>query len=434
MRKNYILDANILIHDPYSIFNFADNTVIIPVGVISELDRFKKEFTDRGYNARTVVRLLDGLRHGETSLAEGVPLENGGRLQVYCEPEQVFHNGNGSADIEILRVASAVKKRETDTPVIIVTKDINLRIRADATGLRAEDYETDHVRLQEVTDENGELTLTNDQMAAFRESGRIAVPRGGLRANEYVLLRPPNGDRSTALARVDGEAQELVSLREAPDGLWGIRPRNKEQYYAFDALLDDSINLVTMMGKAGTGKTLLALAAAMHLAFKRKLYRGVLVCRPVVPVGRDLGFLPGDIGQKLEPWMKPVLDTVDFLLDAGGAMKGHQDGASLVRSGLIEVQPLTYIRGRNIAKRFVLIDEAQNLTPLEVKTVITRMGQAAKIVLTGDPWQIDNPYVDRNSNGFTFLINRFRTESLAAHIELRKGERSTLAELAANLL
>ena len=433
MRKNYILDANILIHDPYSIFNFADNTVIIPVGVISELDRFKKEPTDRGYNARAVVRLLDGLRQ-DRSLAAGVPLDSGGSLRVFCEPDQVLSGSTAPADIEILRVARTIKDAEPATPVIIVTKDINLRIRADAAGLRAEDYETDHVLLNDVAANDGEIVVTSDQMDEFRRAGRLAVPDSSLGSNEYVLLKLPDGDRGTALARVDVDGKELVALREVESGLWGIRPRNKEQYFAIDALLDERISLVSLMGKAGTGKTLLAIAAAMHLAFKRKLYRGILVCRPIVPVGRDLGYLPGDIGSKLEPWMKPVMDTVDFLLDAGGEMKGHADGASLMRAGLIEIQPLTYIRGRSIARRLVVIDEAQNLTPLEVKTVITRMGQAAKVVLTGDPWQIDNPYVDRNSNGFIYLINRFRGEPIAARVELRKGERSRLAELAANLL
>lgn len=432
MQKNYILDANILIHDPYSIFNFADNTVIIPVGVISELDRFKKEVTDRGYNARTIVRLLDGLRE-QRSLAQGVPLKSGGCLRVFCEADQVFHDSKEPADIEILRVAKAISQAEPGTPVIIITKDINLRIRADAAGLKAEDYETDHVLLPAVNGD-GEVTIPKESIEEFRRDGRMPVPKADMPPNAYVLLRPPNGDRTTALARVDTDGKEIIALRQVEDDLWGIRPRNKEQYYAIDALLDDRLSLVSLMGKAGTGKTLLALAAGMHLAFRRKLYRGILVCRPVVPVGRDLGFLPGDIGSKLEPWMKPIVDTIDFLLDAGGAMKGHNDGASLLRAGVIEIQPLTYIRGRSIAKRFVVIDEAQNLTPLEVKTVITRMGADTKVVLTGDPWQIDNPYVDRNSNGFTFLVNRFRSEGLAAYVELKKGERSALAELAANLL
>ena len=433
MRKNYILDANILIHDPYSILHFADNTVIIPVGVLTELDRFKKEPTDRGYSARAVVRLLDGLRNGQ-SLATGVPLESGGRLRVYCEPERVLVGPDGPADIELLRVAQIIKRTEPGVPVIIVTKDINLRIRADAAGLRAEDYESDHVQLTDVAAADRELSITPEQLQEFRQTRRLALPVPELRANQYVMLRAEGVERGTVLARVNVDGQYLIALHEPANGLWGVKPRNKEQYFAIDALLDERLHLVSLLGKAGTGKTLLALAAALHQTFKHKAYRGILVCRPIVPVGRDIGYLPGDIGSKLAPWMKPITDTVEYLLDSGGAVKGHSDCAGLMRGGLIEIQPLTYIRGRNIAKRFVVIDEAQNLTPLEIKTVITRMGQAAKIVLTGDPWQIDNPYVDRNSNGFTYLINRFSGQELAAHIELRKGERSSLAELAANLL
>ncbi len=433
MRKNYILDANILIHDPNSIFHFADNTVIIPVAVISEIDRFKKEMTDRGYNARAVVRLLDSLRNGQ-SLAGGVTLQSGGLLKVYCEPDQLFTGGHPNGDVEILRVAQTIQRDEPDTPVIIVTKDMNLRIRADAVGLRAEDYESDRVLLSDLYTGQLELTVPPEQIVEFRSSGRTSLSDSSIYPNEYVLLRPTDGSRSTALARVDTDGKTLIALREQAHGLWGVRPRNKEQYFAIDALLDERIQLVTLMGKAGTGKTLLALAAAMHLTLAEKHYRGVLVCRPIFPLGRDLGYLPGDIGQKLDPWMKPIVDTIDFLLDTGGPMKSHADSVSLLRSGLIEIQPLTYIRGRSISNRFVVIDEAQNLTPLEVKTVITRVGQDAKIVLTGDPYQIDNPYVDGNSNGFTYLVNRFRSQSIAAHVELHKGERSPLAELAANLL
>lgn len=434
MRKNYILDANILIHDPQSIFHFTDNTVIIPVGVIAELDRFKKERSDRGHAARAIVRQLDALR-GEHSLARGVALESGGRLIVYCEPERVFDQSNGHADLELLRVARQVKLAEPDVPVILVTKDINLRIRADAAGIRAEDYESDRVQLSELYSGQVDVAVASEQLAEFREKGRLQLAGPTLLPNEYVLLRTGEGSRGSALGRAGAdEPQCVTSLRAADETLWGLRPRNKEQYYAIDALMDDEIKLVTLMGKAGTGKTLLALAAAMHQTLKRKRYRGVLVCRPIVPVGRDIGYLPGDVEAKLDPWMKPVVDTIEFLLESGGSMKGHNDTDALIQAGLIEIQPLTYIRGRSIANRFVLIDEAQNLTPLEVKTVITRMGQAAKVVLTGDPYQIDNPYVDESSNGFTFLVNRFRSEKIAAHVELHKGERSPLAELAANLL
>ncbi len=434
MRKNYILDANILLHDPQSLFQFADNTVIVPVGVIGEIDRFKKERTDRGFNARRVVRLLDELRQ-RGRLAEGIDLDNGGRLVVYCEPDRLLAGNNGDGDAEILRVAQAVQRRDPRTPVIIVTKDINLRIRADAAGLRAEDYESDRTQLSELYSGQTACELTPGQMRAFCQTGALELPeRLAVAPNEYLLLRCPEGRPRSVLARVDVDGGRIIPLRQTSQPLWGIRPRNKEQYFALDALLDDRIKLVTLMGKAGTGKTLLALAAALELALRRRRYKGVLVARPIFPMGRDLGYLPGDVGQKLEPWTKPIVDTVEFLIDAGGAVRGHHDCEGLIRAGLIEIQPLTYIRGRSISSRFVLIDEAQNLTPLEVKTVITRMGQAAKIVLTGDPYQIDNPYVDSASNGFAYLVNRFRTQAVAAHIELHKGERSPLAELAANLL
>ncbi len=433
MRKNYILDANILIHDPQSVLHFADNTVIIPVGVLTEIDRFKKEMSDRGFNARAVVRLLDSLR-GERSLADGVDLHTGGRLRVYCEPDRLLSGENGHADIEILRVAKRIQQAETGTPVVIVTKDINLRIRADAAGLRAEDYESDRVPLAALRPASAELAIASDEFNRFREGGRLALHDAALGPNEYVMLRESDGGKATALARVDTDASTLISLRQPEKHLWGLKPRNREQYFAIDALLDERIQLVTLMGKAGTGKTVLAMAAALHHTLRLKRFKAALIARPVVPMGRDLGFLPGDIHRKMDPWMKPVVDTVEFLLDIGGAASGHREAETLMRSGIIEIQPLTYIRGRSIANRFVVIDESQNLTPLEVKTVITRVGQDAKIVFTGDPYQIDNPYVDAGSNGFTYVVNRFRRQPIAAHVELRKGERSALAELAANLL
>jgi len=433
MRKNYILDANVLIHDPTSIFQFADNTVIIPVGVITEIDRFKKEVSDRGYNARAIARLLDGLRD-DRSLSSGVPLKSGGMLMVHCDPEHPFGSGNGHADVEILRVAQATRERDPGTPVVIVTKDINLRIRADAAGLRAEDYESDRVKLSDLYTGQFELEVSTDELAAFRQTGELPLTSGKYSPNEYTLLRCGEGSGSTSLARVDADGKSLIRLREPKDSLCGIRPRNKEQYFAIDALLDERIQLVTLMGKAGTGKTLLAVAAGMQLATRQRRYRHMLVCRPIFPLGRDLGYLPGTMGQKLDPWMKPISDTVEFLLDTGGPIHGLNDCPALIGSGAIEIQPLAYIRGRSISNRFFVLDEAQNLTPREVKTVITRMGQGTKVVLTGDPYQIDNPYVDANSNGFTYLVNRFRAESIAAHVELLKGERSSLAELAANLL
>lgn len=434
MRKNYILDSNVLLHDPHSIFHFVDNTVIIPVAVITEIDKFKKERSDRGANARAVVRLLDGLR-SEQNLAEGVPLEHGGQLRVFCEPDRVLASSNGNADLEILRVAREIQRANEETPVVIVTKDINLRIRADALGLKAEDYESDRIPIAEIYTGHAERDVSPAAVESFKETGELPDfdPRG-LSPNEYLLLKADNGTRRSALARWDAEHNRVVALKETLEGLCSVKPRNKEQYFAVDALLNDEIRLVTLMGKAGTGKTLLAIAAALHLGVEKRRFRGVVACRPIFPLGRDIGYLPGDLQQKLDPWMKPVADTVEYLLDAGGPLRRWNSVEGLIDTGMLEIQPLTYIRGRSIANRFVVIDEAQNLTPLEVKTVITRIGQDAKIVLTGDPDQIDNPYIDASSNGFTFLIDRFRDQPIAAHIEMRKGERSVLAELAANLL
>ncbi|MGD2109574.1 MAG: PhoH family protein [Phycisphaerae bacterium] len=436
MRKNYILDANILLHDPNSIFNFADNTVIIPVGVVEEIDRFKKEMSNRGYNARAVARLLDSLRTAEADerFTSGVRLSNGGMLKVHCDEERALAVHPEEGDVEVLRVARATQQSEPDTPAVIVTKDINLRIRADVCGLRAEDYESDRVVLSELEGENVELTVDREALEAFVEDGEVKTPDGPRPPGEYVLLRAGGNKKHSKLARVDQSGEKLVALQVPAEGVCGIRPRNKEQYYAIDALLCADLQLVTLMGKAGTGKTLLAMAAAMHTTLVERVYRGIVVARPIVPLGRDLGYLPGEIERKLEPWMKPIADTVDFILTTDGPIRHHTDTDSLLQGGVIEIQPLAYIRGRNIANRYVVIDEAQNLTPLEMKTVITRIGQGAKVVVTGDPYQIDNPYVDANSNGFSYLVNRFKTQPLAAHINFRKGERSHLAELAANLL
>ncbi len=436
MRKNYILDANILLHDPNSIFSFADNTVIIPVGVVEEIDRFKKEMSNRGYNARALARLLDSLRPPDKveRFTSGIVLPNGGTLKVYCDEERALAVHPEEGDVEVLRVARATQQSEPDTPAVIVTKDINLRIRADVCGLRAEDYESDRVVLSDLEGEDVEFDVEPELLETFTRCGELPVPVGSRPPGEYVLLRATTNHRQTKLARVDQTGEKLVALEVPQQGLCGIRPRNKQQYFALDALLCPDIQLATLMGKAGTGKTLLAMAAAMHATLVEQDYRGIVVARPIIPLGRDLGYLPGELERKLEPWMKPIADTVDFILTIGGPVQNHTDTDSLLQSGVIEIQPLAYIRGRNIANRYVVIDEAQNLTPLEMKTVITRIGQGAKVVITGDPYQIDNPYVDANSNGFSYLVNRFKTQPLAAHINFRKGERSPLAELAANLL
>ena len=434
MRKVYVLDTNVLLHDPSSLLRFEDNTVVIPIDVIQEVDRFKHEQSERGHNAREVSRRLDALRNG-SSLASGVRLDNGIELRVFCDPNDPLVPGRVKADNNILRIARRIQRDEPDVPVIIVTKDINLRIRADAMGLRAEDYESDRVVLSELYSGQTGMELPARDIEVLRTGQSVAVPDGvELSPNQYVLVIPDDGSKNTVLARRNGVSPSLRPIDQFAHGVCGIRPRNKEQFFAFDALLDDHVKLATIMGKAGTGKTLLAIAAALHQVLIGRKSRGVVVARPTVAVGKEIGFLPGDIDRKMVPWMRPIVDTIEFLFDTARSIGRNTDFQSLFRSGVIEIQPLSYIRGRSISNRYIVVDEAQNLSPLEVKTIITRVGYASKVVMTGDPYQIDNPYVDSSSNGFNFLVNRFRPEPIAAHIELRKGERSELAELAANLL
>lgn len=435
MKKNYILDTNVLLHDPGSITQFADNTIIIPIDVIQEIDQFKKELSNRGQNAREVSRRLDAFRE-QGSLSAGVMLPGGGCLRVLCDGlADITSLRNGYADTNILRIALQVHDAEPAVPVIIVSKDINLRIRADALGLRAEDYESDRVGLADLYTGQIELTVTGEQLTHLREGHPIPLLEGqSVYPNEYVLVRSDEGVSRTVLAKIDSDVQKLIPLQDLNEGVCGVKPRNKEQHFALDALLNDDVKMVTLMGKAGTGKTLLAIAAGMHQVIVRKRYKGLVVSRPTFPVGKDLGFLPGGIEKKLYPWMQPISDTLEFLLDSAKDIGGRSRLRDLWRSDLIEIQPLAYIRGRTIANHFIVVDEVQNLTPLEVKTIVTRVGHGTKVVMTGDPYQIDNPYVDSGSNGFNYVVTKFRPEAIAAHVELKKGERSVLAELAANLL
>jgi len=432
MRKTYILDTNVLLHDPHSLSRFVGNDVVIPIDVIEEIDRFKHERTERGHNARDVSRRLDAMRNG-TGLSEGISLDGDIMLRVYWD--EAIAGGKGSADLNILHAASAIQKRDPERPVVIVTKDINLRLRADAMGLRAEDYESDRVVPSDLYSETRELTIDANTIAALREEGEIALGDDhDHHPNEYVLLRSEGKPAVSVLARVNTACTAIRPIKQFKNGVCGISPRNKEQYYAVDALTDPELRLVTLMGKAGTGKTLLAMACALHEVLVRKSYRGLVVARPTVPVGKELGFLPGDLEQKMTPWMRPVLDTLEYIFESARQIGGHRQFNTLLTGGVIEIQAISLIRGRSINNRFIVVDEAQNLSPLEVKTIITRVGADSKVVVTGDPYQIDNPYVDSSSNGFNYLANRFRDQSISAHVELRKGERSDLAELAANLL
>jgi PhoH-like ATPase len=434
--KNYILDTNVLLHDPNSLRCFKENTVLIPIEVIEEIDRFKRESSELGQNARTVSRTLDGLRQ-KGHLSEGVKLDNGGKLRIIFhkpngEGPSVF--GNNTVDSRIVMLAQSVQKADPKVATILVTKDINLRLKADIVGLEAEDYESDRVLLTELYTGMFDMNISAEKMARFRTEGELDL--NGQRKyfpNEYCTLTEETNPKRTALAKVDPTSTKLIPILDCREGVWGIKPRNREQHFAFDALLDDRIKLVTLMGKAGTGKTLMAMAAGLKRTVLDREFRRLIVARPTVAVGREIGFLPGTLEEKLNPWMQPIHDALELLSDLNMG-SDHRRSTDLMRSGTIVVEALSYIRGRSIAHQFMVIDEAQNLTPLEVKTIITRVGQGTKIVFTGDPYQIDNPYVDSSSNGFNYIISRFRQEAISAHIELQKGERSELAELAANIL
>ena len=434
--KNYILDTNVLLHDPNSILNFQEHNVLIPIEVNEEVDRFKRESTERGTNARMVSRTLDSLR-AQGRLSEGVGLPNGGRLRI------VFHDrnqnghltiGDNTVDSRIVALAITVQQAHPKQRTILITKDINLRIKADALGLQAEDYENDRVLIKDLYTGMFELAISAAEMAAFRAEEEFALNGGAPHfPNEYCTLTEETNPKRTALTKVDATGRKLVPITDAREGVWGIKPRNREQHFAFDAVLDERIKLVTLMGKAGTGKTLLAMAAGLRKTVQDREYRRLVVARPTISMGKELGFLPGSLEEKLNPWMQPIHDALEMLSDLNMG-QDHRRSTDLMRSGTIVVEALSYIRGRSIANQFMVIDEAQNLTPLEVKTIITRVGHGTKIVFTGDPYQIDNPYVDSSSNGFNYIISKFRPEPVAAHIELQKGERSELAELAANIL
>ncbi|MGE0790699.1 MAG: PhoH family protein [Sandaracinaceae bacterium] len=435
MVKNFVLDTNVLLHDPGALYAFEENNVVLPIYVVEEIDKFKRDMNELGRSARGVSRTLDELRsHG--NLANGVALPDGGNLRVAFSGRELpaaLSIGSHEVDSRIIAVALDVKDSSPD-PTILVSKDVNLRIRADALGLVAADYEHDRTELDELYTGVFDVEADGATIDAFYHQNSGPAPEGA-EPNQFVQMLDRLNPSHSAIGRVDPSGKTTEILPKKRERVWGITARNREQSFALNLLLDDRIKLVTIVGKAGTGKTLLALAAALRKAHEEKVYQRVLVSRPVFPLGRDLGYLPGDIEEKLQPWMQPIFDNLELLM--GLTSEDRKNGRShqeMLDMGMVEVEPLTYIRGRSIPDQFLIVDEAQNLTVHEVKTIVSRAGEGTKIVLTGDPYQIDNPYMDANSNGLVHAVNRFRGHSIAAHITLRKGERSELAELAANVL
>jgi len=459
MKKNFVFDTNILLDNPYAILGFEDNNVVIPITVLEELDKFKRDLNTVGRNAREAARLIDRYRE-KGNLSRGVPLGNGGTLRVVTdlgkEPPLPFPTLGKTADSLILATALRLKKRE-DLPVIFVTRDINLRLRADAIGLRAVNYEVkDAVSIEEMYSGRTERKLASDAFEEFYHRGILEAGDDALLPNQYVTFSDEQDPERVALGRYRASKNRFQSLRGDGEDLWGIRPRNTEQCFAIDLLLDESIQIATLTGKAGTGKTLLAIAAGLRKVVDEGAYSKLVVARPIMPFGRELGFLPGRIDDKLKPWMEPVFDNLELILstrrkklafrdregfDHGKKGKKNRKGAGaipdarqLVDTGVLDVQALTYIRGRSLPRQYLVIDEAQNLTSHEVKTIISRAGEGTKVVLTGDPYQIDNPFLDSATNGLCIVVERFKDEELAGHVSLFKGERSALAELASDRL
>lgn len=431
MQETYILDTNVFLFDPQALEHFPGSQLLIPLEVVEEIDRFKHDSTETGHNARQVAHVIDRLR-AKGSLRDGVRLANGSTLRIVADENAVVTGGDSHAAAAILRLGKQFQ--EAGLAPVIITQNVNLRVKADALGLEARDYEQAPVRDTNTLRGWQVLEMDAPQLEMLRSGQPLRQFQGRLQPNEYVYAKLKGQPKVACCARYYAENNELWPLADTTRMVCGIRSLNVEQTFTLDALLDESIKLVTLAGKAGTGKTLLAMAAGLQQIFADNRYQRLLVFRPTMPVSRDLGYLPGDLSEKMRPWMQPVFDALDFIRSQDKKCPARTLPNDVMSCPEISVEPLTYIRGRSIPNQYIIIDEAQNLTPLEVKTVITRVGAGSKIILTGDPEQIDNPYVNAYSNGLTRLVDKFLPSPLSAHVTLIRGERSELAETAAMLL
>jgi PhoH-like ATPase len=435
-KKIYVLDTNVLLSDFNALYAFKSNDLVLPLKVIEEIDKHKKRQDGVGANARQVIRELDKLRE-KGNLVEGVKLgARKGNLTVQdCAPNTPFPRELPLTDPDNLILATVHKVRcnNSGIDVILVSQDINMRVKADSLGFPAEDYTTNQIveKAEEVYTGFVQHLVDDALIDRFYGGEKIMLEEKDIKLhpNEFVMLVSNANDKKTALAKFKNYNHPLNKVREYKDGIWGVRAKNKEQQFALDMLMNDDIKIVSLVGKAGCGKTLLALAAGLKQILDDQVYKKLIVSRPVQPMGRDIGFLPGTLEEKMMPWIAPIQDNLEFLMgDKKETLKHLQE------TGTIEVEALTFIRGRSIANAFIIIDEAQNLSMHELKTIITRVGEGTKIVLTGDIEQIDSAFLDATNNGLTYAVEKFKPYELAGHVSLQKGERSAVATLAASVL
>ncbi len=433
--KTFVLDTNVILHDPMSMFSFEGSRVVIPLTVIEELDTFKRNNDERGRSARFVSRKLDDLRKNG-KLSNWVPLEHGGKLKVEIQVSDGLPKAFSAhtKDNEILSCAQFLKKQGEN--VIFISKDINLRIKAESLGLETQDYEKEKVDLAELYKGWREVSVASEEIDRFFKDKRLDPVAPDLVPNEFVILKASDGSSKSALSRYDLKSKSLVPLVKADSAPWGIKPLNVEQRFALELLLNKDIQLLTLVGLAGSGKTMIALASALQQTLEEKVYRRILIARPVIAVGHDIGFLPGTKEEKLTNWMGAIYDNLSYLLEKpkGALETADMDIQMLIEEGVLEIEAVTFLRGRTLPNLLIIIDDSQNLTPHEIKTIISRAGQGAKIVLTGDPHQVDNYYLDAASNGLTNLVERFKGQGLFGHVTFTKSERSQLAALASDLL
>ena len=434
-KKTYVLDTSVYLTDASAIHSFANNDIVIPLKVLEEIDKHKTRQDGVGAQARSIIRIFDGLRE-KGSLYKGVRLGKGKGI-ISCKPYDSADIPESfdkiSPDNQIIGVALTERRLNPKRKVIVVSRDINMRVKCDALGIPAEEYVAGKV-VGNTTDLYTGFTkyLVDDQVIdQFYEGKDVFVDRDDIKLfpNQYVMLVSNANEKKTALSRFKDYSKPLFRVVDGKGWDWVITPRNKEQSFALDLLLDEDVPIVTLIGKAGSGKTLAAISAGLQQVLEGRTYKRLIVSRPVQPMGRDIGYLPGTMEEKMRPWLAPIRDNMQFLMGNDKIMMEEY-----MSNGTVEIEALTYIRGRSISNAYIIVDEAQNLSRHELKTIITRVGEDTKIILTGDIEQIDNVYIDETSNGLTYAVEKFKTAEIAGHITLQKGERSKVATLAARIL